>query len=164
VLRWRHDLVDPRSPLEEVLNAAHGDVPYMPHNVDDDQNDAVEGAADNVRTGVDAVAPDMLLRIDANPQHKMRGGDTRERGRRGHHERDDYLKPRCMFNICAAEDRAYHHTRNHSGAHKAVQENDGQRMSISWGGRRAYKPHSIDGRHKAEAQPFNCKKMTVPKM
>jgi hypothetical protein len=34
-------------------------------------------------------------------------------------------------------------------------------MSISWGGRHAYKPHSIDGRHKAEAQRFNCEKVTV---
>ena len=43
------------------------------NNVDGDQNDAVEGAADNMRTIVDAVVPNMLLRIDANPQHKMRG-------------------------------------------------------------------------------------------
>jgi hypothetical protein len=114
-------VVDLHFPLEEVLNAAHGEVPHMPHDVDDDLNHVVEGAADNVRTGVDAVAPDMLLRIDANPQHKMRGDDTRERGRRGHHERNDYLKPRCLFNVCAAEDSAYHHARNRSGTHKAVQ-------------------------------------------
>ena len=121
MLRWRHGVVDPRSSLEEVLNGAHGEVPYMPHDVNDDLNDTVEGAAEKVRTSFDAVTPDMLLRIDANPQHKMRGDDTRERGRRGHHERDGYLKPRRLFNICAADDRAYHHTRNHSGAHKAVQ-------------------------------------------
>ena len=93
----------------------------MPHDVNDDQNDAVQGAADNVRTSLDTIAPDMLLRINANPQHKMRGGDTREGGRRGHHEHDDYLKPRCLFDVCATEDRAYHHTENRSGAHKAVQ-------------------------------------------
>ena len=123
MLRWRHRVVDPRSPLEEMLNRAHGLVPYMPYDVDGDQNDAVESAADNMRTIVDAVAPDMLLRIDTNPQHKMRGDDTRERGRRSHHERDDHLKPRRLFNVCAAEDHAYHHTRNNSGAHKAVQGN-----------------------------------------
>ena len=67
MLRWRHGIVDPCSPLEEVLDAAYDEVPYMPHDVDDDLNHVVEGAADNVRTGVDAVAPDMLLRIDANP-------------------------------------------------------------------------------------------------
>ena len=93
----------------------------MPHDVDYDHNDAIEGALDNVRASVDAVVPDMLLRIDANPQHKMRGDYTRERGRCGHHERDDYLKPRRLFNVRAAEDCAYHHTRNHSGAYKAVQ-------------------------------------------
>lgn len=117
MLRWRHGVVNPRSPLEEVLSVAHGEVPYMPRDVDDDLNDVFEGAADNVRTSVDAVPPDMLLRIDANPQCKMRGGDTREHGRRGHHERDDYLKPRRLFNVCASKNRAYHHTRNHSGAH-----------------------------------------------
>ena len=93
----------------------------MPYDVDDYQNDAAEGAADNMRTIVDAVTPDMLLRIDTNPQHNMRGDDTRECGRRSHHERDDNLKPRRLFNVCAGEDRAYHHTRNDSGAHKAVQ-------------------------------------------
>ena len=51
----------------------------------------------------------------------MRGDDTRECGRRGHHESDNYLKPHRQFNVCAAEDRAYHHTWNHSGAHTAVQ-------------------------------------------
>ena len=35
----------------------------MSHDVDDNQNDAVERAADSVRTGVDAVSPDILLRI-----------------------------------------------------------------------------------------------------
>ena len=108
--RWRHGGVDPRSLLEEVLNAAYGEVLYVPNYVDDDQNDSVEGAADNVRTSV-----------DENPQHEMHGDDTRERGRRGHQERDDHLKPHRLFSVCAAEDRAYHHTRNHSGAHKAVQ-------------------------------------------
>ena len=47
--------------------------------------------------------------------------DTRERSRRGNHKCDDYLKPRRLFNVCAAEDDAYHHTRNRSGANKAVQ-------------------------------------------
>ena len=118
MLRWRHGVIDLRSPLEEVLNTNYGKIPYMPHDVDDDQNDPVEGAADNMRTSVDAVAPDMSLRIDANPQHKMRGDDTRERGRCGRHESDDYLKP---HSLCATKDRAYHHTWNRSGAHKAVQ-------------------------------------------
>jgi len=125
------------------LNAAHGEAPHMSHDVDDDHNDLVEGAADNMRTSVDAVAPDMLLRIDANPQHKMRGDDTRERGRCGHQERDDHLKPRRLFNVCAAEGRAYHHTRNRSRAHET---------------------HSIDGRLKSKAQPFNCEMITVHKV
>ena len=76
MLRWRRRVIDPRSLLEEVLNAVHGEVPYIPRDVDDDQNNAVEGAPDNMRTSVDAVSPDMLLRIDANPQHKMHGNDT----------------------------------------------------------------------------------------
>lgn len=80
----------------------------MPHNVDGDQNDAIEGAADNVRTSVDAVAPDMLLRIDANPQHKMCGDDTRERSRCHYYERDDHLKQRRLRTVCAAQDHAYH--------------------------------------------------------
>ena len=93
----------------------------MPHNVGDGQTDVFEGAADNVRMSVNAVAPDVFLRIDANPQHQMRGDDTRERGRRGHHECDDYLKPRRLSNVFTAEGRAYHHTWDRSGAHKAVQ-------------------------------------------
>ena len=121
MLRWRHGIVDLRSPLKEALSAVHGEVYHIPHDVNDDQKDAVKGAADNVRTSVDAVAPDMLARIDANPQHKMRGGDTREGSRRGHHERDDYLEPRRLFDVRATEDRPYHHTQNHSGAHEAVQ-------------------------------------------
>ena len=102
----------------------------MTHDVDDSQNDAVEHAADNVRTSVDPVAPDMLPRIYANPQHEMCGDNTRECGRRGNHKRDDNLEPHRLFNVCATEDGAYHHTRNRSGAHKAVQRNDGQRVSI----------------------------------
>ena len=113
--------MDLRSPLEEVLNAAHGELPYMTHDIDDHQNDAVEDAVDNVGTRVDGLMTDMLLRIDANPQHKMCRDDTRERSRRGNHECNDYLKPRRLFNVCAAEDDAYHHTRNRSGANKAVQ-------------------------------------------
>ena len=77
------------------------------NDVDGDQNDAVEGAADNMRTIVNAVVLNMLLRIDANPQHKVRGDDTRERGRRSHHERGDHLKPRRLFNVCAAKDRVF---------------------------------------------------------
>ena len=123
MLRWRRSVVDLRSPLEEVLSATHSKVPYIPHDIDDDQNGVVEGAADNMRTSVDAVAPDMLLRIDANPQHEMRGDDTRERGRRGHHKCDDYLKQRRLFNVYTAEGGAYHHTRNRSSAHEAVRGN-----------------------------------------
>ena len=118
MLRWQHGVIDLRYPLEEVRNAAHGKVLYMSHDVDDDQNDPVEGTTDNMRMSVDAVAPDTFLRIDANPQHKMRGDDTRKRGRGSRHERDDYLKP---HRLCAAQDRAYHHTRNRSGTNKAVQ-------------------------------------------
>ena len=95
----------------------------MTHDVDDHLpvNDAMECAVDNMRTRVDGVATNMMFRIDANPQYKMRGHDARERGRRGHHEGDDDLKLRRLFNICAAEDGAYRHTRNRSGAHEAVQ-------------------------------------------
>ena len=126
MFRWRLGVVNLRSPLGEVFNAAHGEVPYMSHDVDYDQNDVIEGAADNVRTSVDAVPPNILLRIDANPQHQMRGDYARERGRCGHHECDNYLKPRCLFNTCAAEGRPYHHTRNRSRAHKAVQRPEGE--------------------------------------
>ena len=123
MLRWRHSVVYLRSPLEKTLNAAHGEVQYMPRDIDDDQNDGAEGAADNMRTSVDAVGPDMLLRIDADPQHRMRGDDARERGRRGHHKCDDYLKPRRLFNVRSAKGAVYHHTRNRSDAHEAVQRN-----------------------------------------
>ena len=131
MLRWQHGVFDLRSPLEEVPNTAHSELPYMTHDVGDNENDAVECAADNVGMRVDGVATDMLLRIDANPQHKMRGGDARERGRCGHQECDDYVKPHRLFNVRAAEDGAYHHTRNRSGTHKAVRRNDGQRVRIS---------------------------------
>ena len=95
---------------------------YWTRDVDDHQNDRVKGSADNVRAIVDPVATDMLLRIDANPQHKMRRHYARERGRRDKHERDNYLKPHRLFHDCGTKDGAYpsHHTRNRSGAHKAV--------------------------------------------
>ena len=63
----------------------HHDVDDDQNDVNDDQNDVFEGAADNVRTSVNAVGPDMLPRIDAKTQHQLRGDDTREGGRRGHH-------------------------------------------------------------------------------
>ena len=136
----------------------------MTHDVDDDQNDAMECAADKVRVRVDGVGTDTLLRIDANPQHKMRGHDARERGRRGNHECDDYLKPHRLLNVCATEDDANYHTRNCSGSHKAVQRDDGQRVSIGWDETCDDKPHTIDGRLKASAEPFNCEKMRVAKV
>ena len=94
----------------------------------------------------------------------MHGHDARERGRCGNHECDDYLKPHRLFNVCATEDGAYHHTRNCSGAHKAVQRNDGQKVSIGCDKRRDDKPHMIDGTFKASAEPFNCEKMGVTKV
>ena len=76
MLRRRHGVVDLRSPLEEVLDAARGEVSYMLRDVNDISNYAVEGATNNVRTSVDIVAPDMILRIEANLQHEMHGDDT----------------------------------------------------------------------------------------
>ena len=53
-----------------------------------------------------------------------------------------------------------------AGSNNTIRGSLNLMMSTSWGGRRAYGHHSIDGRHKAnlKAQPFNCGKTTVPKV
>ena len=61
MLRWRHGVVVLRSSLEEVLNTAHGKLPYMTRDIDDNQNDAMECAVDSVRTCVNIVVTDTFL-------------------------------------------------------------------------------------------------------
>lgn len=112
-------VANPQHKILGELNAVLDEAAYMPRDIDDDLKVVLKiaGAVEKVIMIVDGVA------LDANLQHKTRAGgnDRRERDRRGHHERNDYLKPPCLFDVCAAEDRAYHHAREYNDAHKAVE-------------------------------------------
>jgi len=56
--------------LYDVRDSAHGKDPHAPCDADDGLNGAATDAAEHVRTRVDAVTTDTVLRIDAQPQNQ----------------------------------------------------------------------------------------------
>ena len=73
-----------------------------------------------MRTRVDAIAADPVLRVDAHVQRRERHHDAGQHGRRRYHERDYHLQTCCLIDVGTAEDCTRHHTRHGDNAYHAI--------------------------------------------
>jgi hypothetical protein len=108
------------SPANYLLHGAHKSSPHTPWGANDDPNGVAAGAAERMRTRIDAIATDTMTRVDAHVQRKQRHDHARQRARRRYHENDYHLQSCCLVYVGAAQNRARHHTRDGNEAHHAA--------------------------------------------
>ena len=101
-------VTDPHS-LYEVFGTGYSEDPCTNRDGNDSVDGAAAGVAEPVRTCIDTIQADAMLRINAYQQRQVRGDKTRERIRRGDHKHYDHLQPRGLLYICAIQNCAHHH-------------------------------------------------------
>ena len=94
-----------------LLPYARKAYPTALNRTSDGANSVATHTAQHMATAVDTFAAYTVLSVDAHAERQERSDDTRERARRGDHEHDDHLQPRCLLHVCAPEDCAGHHAR-----------------------------------------------------
>ena len=78
------------------------------------------GAAERMRTRMNAIAADTVFRVHAHAQRKERHSDASQHGRRRYHEYDYHLQSCCLIDVGTAKDRTRHDTRHGDNAYHAV--------------------------------------------
>jgi len=73
--------------------------PSAPYGTDESPKGVVTGAAERMRTRIDGVVADAMLRVDSHPQHQVRGGGARECIRGSNHECDDHPHSRGLLYV-----------------------------------------------------------------
>lgn len=101
-LRWQvgeATVIDPGFVPLDKFDPVYSNDPHVPRSADNALDGVPASTVESVRTRVDAVAANSVVRVHTHPQYQVLGDDTRERIRSRDHEYDDHLQPRGLLRV-----------------------------------------------------------------